>query len=829
MRNISCMNLAVTAVLATAGLTSLAMGQVANDECTGAIALSVGVPVNFDTTNATASADAAPTGATCAGTFLDWGTGNKDVWFKYTATENGTVDISTCFAGGFDTSIVLYSGSCGALTEVACNGDAPADAACQGFFSKITGFGVSAGSTYYLRVGGWNGTEFGVAAVTLTFTPAATGCPSTGGCGVVHATPGCSDATCCTAVCAANPLCCEIGWDQTCVDGAVAACGIFVYNCVTPNPAASNDCATAATVFTGDSVFANVDLTGCNTDGPTHPAATCSSGNDTFFNDRWYRGQAQANGSMRVYTCNASTFDSKLAVYNMGTNPATFDYNTLNQASVLVGCNDDGSADCQVNATFASDLTVNVVQGNWYLVRLATYDVPGTATLTINMPEPCALPAQTGNESEACGSATNNGCNGGGATQDIILGSRIRGTIFTGVDPTTGNNTRDTDFYKLVVTQDANVTVNIYSASFVTGLVLSGDISVAGCTAVSVVGSTSGNCPSTGQVCLNPGTYYVFVAPSSFTGLPCGSGVFNDYVVEVTSAPAQCPDILDQVCANPGANTFASSTAVAGGGLVACAVNPAFPNCSGGGTTVNSYARPMPAGAVGGSITCLDIGVFSVKRATNATNTACANFASDLPLPATIGIYADIDGGAPRNKIVTAGDGNDLQLVDQRDVLIPGGGYVANIDFDPPLCLQNIPAGSNIVVVMDCPDLYTVGATPSIPDQAGYGIRAGGGTVTGQSSGTYIRLSCADAAGAYVQAETLGATFTAQWIVTFKGNFAGCASPCPTDLNGDGITGSADLSVLLNAWGGTSPDLNGDGVVGSADLSVVLNAWGACP
>jgi len=130
---------------------------------------------------------------------------------------------------------------------------------------------------------------------------------------------------------------------------------------------------------------------------------------------------------------------------------------------------------------------------------------------------------------------------------------------------------------------------------------------------------------------------------------------------------------------------------------------------------------------------------------------------------------------------------------------------------------------------MDCPDLYTVGATPSIPDQSGYGIRAGGGTVTGQGSGTYVRLSCADAAGAYVQAETLGATFTAQWIVTFKGNFAGCAAPCPTDLNGDGSTGSADLSVLLNAWGGTSPDLNGDGVVGSADLSVMLNAWGACP
>ena len=828
MRNISCKYLAVTAVLATAGFTSLAMGQVANDECTGATPLTAGTPAPCDTTAATASADPAPTDTLCTGTFLDWGTGNKDVWYSYTATQNGTVDISTCFLGGFDTSIVLYSGTCASLTQVACNGDAPADASCQQFFSKITGAAVTSGTTYYLRVGGWNGVEFGVAQILLTFTPAATGCPATGGCGVVHATPGCEDATCCTAVCAANPLCCEIEWDATCVQGAVAACGIFVYNCTAPAPGVANDCATNATVFSGDTSFA-VNNNGCNTDGPNHPAATCSSGNDVFLNDVWFRGQAQANGTLRVNTCNNSTFDTKLAVYNMGTNPATFDYNTLNQATVLVGCNDDGSTECQVNATFASDVTVNVVQGNWYLIRAATYDLPGTCTVFINMPEPCALPAQTGVEAEACGSASNNGCNTGGQTEDIVIGSRTRGTIFTGVDPTTGNNTRDTDFYRLVVAQDSTVTVNIYAASFVTGLVLSGDIAAAGCAGVTVLGTSSGNCPSAAQVCLNPGTYYVFVAPTAFTGIPCGSGAFNDYVLEVTATPAQCPDVLDQVCANPGPNTFASSTAAAGGGIVACGVNPAFPNCSAAGTTVNSFARPMPAGAVGGSITCLDFGVFSVRRATNAGNTACANFASDLPLPATIGIYADIDGGAPRNKIATAGDGNDLQLLDQREVLIPGGAYVANLDFDPPLCIQSAPAGSNIVVIMDCPDLYTVGATPSIPDQAGYGIRAGGGTVTGEGSGTYVRLSCADGAGAYVLAESLGATFTAQWIVTFKGNFASCASPCPTDLNGDGVTGSGDLSVLLNGWGGTSPDLNGDGVVGSADLSVMLNAWGACP
>lgn len=830
MKNFSGTSLLVTAVL-TAGFTATAMGQVANDECTGAITLVDGVPVAFDTTSATPSADPAPTDTLCAGSFLDWGTGNRDVWFKYTPSASGTVDLSTCLAGGFDTSMVLYSGACGALTQVACNGDAsPADPACQNFFSKITGFGVVAGTTYYVRVGGWNGVEFGAASMLVTFTPAGAGCPAAGSCGEVHPTPGCDDAACCTAVCAANPLCCEIEWDASCVAAAGPACGIFSYQCIAP--AFPNDCATNATVFAGDAVFANVSNVGANTDGPTHPGATCSSGNDNFFNDRWWRVQATANGTMRVNTCNATTYDTKLAVYNMGTNPATFNFNTLNQSSVLVGCNDDGPAECNSSGTavFPSDLSVSVSQGNWYLVRLATFDVPGVATLNIDMPEPCQLPTSTSNEAEACGDATNNGCNAAGEVATINLGDRVRGTFATFVDPVTGAESRDTDFYRLDLANDTTVTVNINSASFVTGLILTGDVSVAECDGVNIFGSTGGSCPSTGEFCLSAGTYYIFVAPATFAGIPCGSGALNEYVVEVTGVPASCPIILDQVCADPSVDTYLSSTAAVGGGLVSCAVaGSAFPACSTGGTTANTFARPMPAGAIGGAITCVNFGAFSVVRAANAGNTACATFASDLPLPSTIGIYEDIDGGAPRNKILAEGDGNDLRLIEQREVLIPGGAYLANLDFDPPLCLDGVTG--NIVVIMDCPDLFNIGATPSIPDQAGYGLRPSGGTVTGQGSGTYVRLSCADAAAQYVLAESLGATFTAQWVVSFNGDFSTCetAPECPGDLNNDGVVNGADLSGVLSGWGTAAGDVNGDGTTNGADLSTVLGNWGTCP
>ncbi len=59
---------------------------------------------------------------------------------------------------------------------------------------------------------------------------------------------------------------------------------------------------------------------------------------------------------------------------------------------------------------------------------------------------------------------------------------------------------------------------------------------------------------------------------------------------------------------------------------------------------------------------------------------------------------------------------------------------------------------------------------------------------------------------------------------------------CPTDVDGSGDTGAADLAVLLGAWGPCAPgwvcaclDANDDGMIGAEDLAVLLGAWGPCP
>ena len=58
-------------------------------------------------------------------------------------------------------------------------------------------------------------------AVALT---ADCGLPATGSCVVVHENPNCRDAECCQTVCAIDPRCCDLTWDQACVNWAERFC-----------------------------------------------------------------------------------------------------------------------------------------------------------------------------------------------------------------------------------------------------------------------------------------------------------------------------------------------------------------------------------------------------------------------------------------------------------------------------------------------------------------------------------------------------------------------------------------------------------------------------
>jgi hypothetical protein len=133
VRSISCLALAV--------LGSVASAQPANDICANATLITDSSSPQFiayTTTGATYESAPAPCGCTSG----------PDVWFRYVAGFSGTVQVTTRTLATWDTSLVVYSGTCFSLTNVACNDDT------VGSLQSTVSFSVIAGAAYYIRASG---------------------------------------------------------------------------------------------------------------------------------------------------------------------------------------------------------------------------------------------------------------------------------------------------------------------------------------------------------------------------------------------------------------------------------------------------------------------------------------------------------------------------------------------------------------------------------------------------------------------------------------------------------------------------------------------------
>lgn len=104
----------------------------------------------------------------------------------------------------------------------------------------------------------------------------------------------------------------------------------------------------------------------------------------------------------------------------------------------------------------------------------------------------------------------------------------------------------------------------------------------------------------------------------------------------------------------------------------------------------------------------------------------------------------------------------------------------------------------------------------------------------GDTSGSYIGPEGFTFAWGYDIADAR--TFNrAGFIATFAA--VSCEGDgCFGDLNEDGEVNSADIGLMLSAWGscgkagpGCFGDLNEDGQVNGTDIGLILGAWGICP
>ena len=319
-------------LLSVALLPFVAHAQVpTNDECATATALTVSTtctPITSTNDNATASAGAPAPGINC---FPNSTTISNDVWYTAVVPANGALTVTTSAVTGSpvdDTSLIMYSGTCAALTEVGCNDDISS----TDYFSSATVTGLTAGTTVYIRVWSYDVSatgQFGICATSpagavcgdpttasignatttsmqITFTPGAgnvsynvtytaaggtvqtlTPAPTSSPITITGLTPGTSYTVTLQSVCAG-------GSTGAVLTGAVTTTGGTVPTNDNPTGAVSLPVASTCTPVSGTNAGATTTPVNGYTNG-TNPNAACGIAANP--KDVWYKFTTAASGA----------------------------------------------------------------------------------------------------------------------------------------------------------------------------------------------------------------------------------------------------------------------------------------------------------------------------------------------------------------------------------------------------------------------------------------------------------------------------------------------------------------------------------------------------
>jgi hypothetical protein len=322
-------------------------------------------------------------------------------------------------------------------------------------------------------------------------------------CCVANGTPGCDDAVCESLICGFLPNCCDTEWDADCAATAIDFCEVCEAGAGGCGDPAAGDCFVA-----NGSPFCD-DEACC--------LLICAA--DPFCCDTEWDGIC-ADAAL------ANCEEPDLSVCG---DPGAGD---CFEANGTPGCADEA---CCITVCTSDPFCCNV---DWdaTCVALANAFCEGGVCLG-------DCPDGAIDEGEACGADTNGGCN----SMPPVFGSIACGDTICGTSWADGGS-RDTDWYELVLSEETQVTFS-GTAEFplVIGIVDTGGVPDCALATVLSPFATSDPCLTASfTTCLQPGTYWFFVAPGVFEGFPCGSGN-NDYIislecVECPFAEIECPD-----------------------------------------------------------------------------------------------------------------------------------------------------------------------------------------------------------------------------------------------------------------------------------------------
>ncbi|MBL0047173.1 MAG: T9SS type A sorting domain-containing protein [Bacteroidetes bacterium] len=159
---------------ATVGNFQICVRDVINDDCANATPLTPGVSCVTTAGNVSGATGSLPASA-CSGT------ANDDVWYSFVASQ-ATHVITVVGSSSFDAVVQVLSGPCGSMTSLFCT-----DNSFAGGTESITATGLTAGTTYYVRVYDYDTGMPSTTSFTICVTtPVMPTCPTALGTGVVN-------------------------------------------------------------------------------------------------------------------------------------------------------------------------------------------------------------------------------------------------------------------------------------------------------------------------------------------------------------------------------------------------------------------------------------------------------------------------------------------------------------------------------------------------------------------------------------------------------------------------------------------------------------------
>ncbi len=550
----------------------------------------------------------------------------------------------------------------------------------------------------------------------------------------------------------------------------------------------TDDCASGTfisgpgTAFTGN-IFAS------NTPGDL-PAEACFPASV----DRWFSYTPPANGTVVFKFCPAggcASYDSVLAAY-------------AGCGGAQIACNDDF---CGLH----SQISFAVFSGINYRIRVAGFSSnTGTGVLSWNLPVSCiTCPAGGVAENEGnCGlpaDSVNGGCN---STPDvyspIAIGQTVCGTAaFDGT-------TRDTDWWGITLTSPTELTWTV-SADFPVVIGMLGSPCPQFSFITGSLGQAAACTPVSSVVCLQPGTYSMFVAPQFTTPIGCGSR-YMATLTGVSCATGAC-------CAAGGCTVERRSDCTAAGGAyqgdgtgcggqvyAAAACGNAFADISSFGTLAPNASNCDDCGDL------VPLGfTFEFFGVQHTQINVCSN--GYLTFGPDVGVFTN-------GVIPSTGVPNDLiaPYWDDWYTIISGDVYYQTLGAAP----------NRVFVAMWDAVQHFPGVDPSATFEAI--LTEGSNTiefrygVTNASDTPTIGIENADGTiGVNIPVGTQGMCQTITNTVLPNP----CTS-CPCDFNHSGGINSQDFFDFLNCFfnpGCTDADFNHSGTVNSQDFFDFLNCF----